>query len=227
MRPAHNRDDLDSISSVSTKIMRVWLNGIPDMENTMAKEKICKVCGDKELEPKRRYCRSCYLARATFLAKERYKKYGRYNYGKITCCICKKETTRWRKNQKACGVCYRAISTSDMQRVVNNYTYSGIDRYKDCIWEHKLIAEEKIGRKLAKNEVTHHIDEDPSNNAPENLLVLFRGVHTTLHQALRKKFVELISILGVDKARRIWPSFRLGTTNMFIRMRVCPNGKGN
>src|SRR5690606_24179884 len=37
--------------------------------------------------------------------------------------------------------------------------------------EHRLIMEEKLGRYLTPTEVVHHIDDDPSNNAPENLVV--------------------------------------------------------
>jgi len=35
--------------------------------------------------------------------------------------------------------------------------------------EHHLVMEKKLGRPLLKTEVVHHIDEDPLNNAPENL----------------------------------------------------------
>ena len=37
--------------------------------------------------------------------------------------------------------------------------------------EHRLVAERILGRYLAPTEVVHHKDDDPSNNAPENLLV--------------------------------------------------------
>lgn len=47
---------------------------------------------------------------------------------------------------------------------------------------HRDIASEKLGRKLGKNEVVHHKDEDKTNNDPENLIV-FRNVshHTSFH----------------------------------------------
>lgn len=37
--------------------------------------------------------------------------------------------------------------------------------------EHILVAEEKIGRFLKKEEVVHHLDKDKLNNDPENLVV--------------------------------------------------------
>lgn len=39
------------------------------------------------------------------------------------------------------------------------------------VYEHILVAEEKIGRYLLPDEVVHHIDGDKTNNDPGNLLV--------------------------------------------------------
>ncbi len=36
---------------------------------------------------------------------------------------------------------------------------------------HRIVAEEKIGRKLKKGEVVHHIDGNKQNNTPDNLMV--------------------------------------------------------
>lgn len=37
--------------------------------------------------------------------------------------------------------------------------------------EHRLIAEQLLGRLLKPTEVVHHKDDDPGNNSPDNLLV--------------------------------------------------------
>lgn len=37
--------------------------------------------------------------------------------------------------------------------------------------EHRVVAEQKLGRPLRKGEVVHHIDGDKRNNKPENLMV--------------------------------------------------------
>ena len=48
--------------------------------------------------------------------------------------------------------------------------------------EHRLVAEEKLGRPLRKGEVVHHIDGDYKNNDPDNLMVLpSQREHVKLH----------------------------------------------
>lgn len=40
-------------------------------------------------------------------------------------------------------------------------------------YEHRVVAEKMIGRKLKDGEIVHHKDENKSNNSPENLEVVF------------------------------------------------------
>jgi hypothetical protein len=47
--------------------------------------------------------------------------------------------------------------------------------------EHRVIAEQKLGRTLRKGEVVHHIDGDRLNNAPENLAVMTQAEHMRQH----------------------------------------------
>lgn len=53
---------------------------------------------------------------------------------------------------------------------------------------HKLILEYKIGRKLAKNEVTHHINNNKQDNRLENLEVRIKGNHQSEHRKSQKDF---------------------------------------
>lgn len=47
---------------------------------------------------------------------------------------------------------------------------------------HRVVLEEKLGRRLGSHEVSHHIDEDKSNNDPDNLVAMTRSEHTSLHR---------------------------------------------
>jgi hypothetical protein len=46
----------------------------------------------------------------------------------------------------------------------------------------RFLAEEYLGRSLTTDEVVHHIDEDPLNNSIDNLLVMTRSAHMSLHK---------------------------------------------
>ena len=47
--------------------------------------------------------------------------------------------------------------------------------------EHRLVMEEYLGRYLTKDEIVHHINEDPSDNRIENLQLMTRAEHVKLH----------------------------------------------
>lgn len=53
--------------------------------------------------------------------------------------------------------------------------------------EHRVIAEEKIGRRLVKGEIVHHINGDKLDNRPENLEVL----PSRWHHIVKHRTVEL------------------------------------
>lgn len=51
------------------------------------------------------------------------------------------------------------------------------------ILEYRLVAEQKLQRRLAENEIVHHINGDVTDNSPGNLEILTQSDHARLHSA--------------------------------------------
>lgn len=66
----------------------------------------------------------------------------------------------------------------------------GIDHHladsRGYAYEHRLVAESKLGRRLLPGEVVHHQDGDKTNNDPSNLEV----VDSIAHHAFEHRSVE-------------------------------------
>ena len=69
--------------------------------------------------------------------------------------------------------------------VVNLSGYKCIKIGDKYLYEHRIIMEEVLGRKLKKYEVVHHKDENKLNNSIENLQLMTKKEHDRLHTELR------------------------------------------
>jgi len=50
------------------------------------------------------------------------------------------------------------------------------------VHEHRVVAEQLLGRSLTDDEVVHHVDGNKRNNTPDNLMVLpSQSEHAKLH----------------------------------------------
>lgn len=88
------------------------------------------------------------------------------------------------------------------------YRVTYVNGRKD--YEHRLVAEEMIGRPLADDEVVHHKDGNRLNNSRENLVVMKRQEHDNLKDGTRAYFhvnedceeaARLLLSLGWSKAK--------------------------
>ena len=48
-------------------------------------------------------------------------------------------------------------------------------------YEHRMIAESYLGRRLLRNEIVHHMNGKRNDNRPENLCVMDSGGHYNYH----------------------------------------------
>lgn len=63
------------------------------------------------------------------------------------------------------------------------------DNWNGWVYEHIVIAEERLGREIKECEVVHHLDSNRANNLPNNLIVLEEPQHMKLHAWMDKNFI--------------------------------------
>lgn len=73
-----------------------------------------------------------------------------------------------------------------------NGVYNMIKYNGKIVYLHRHIAEQKLSRKLVKGEEVHHINFNPMDNSPDNLLVIMRKDHLKLHSQLELVMRELM-----------------------------------
>lgn len=61
--------------------------------------------------------------------------------------------------------------------------FASMARTSGYVLEHRLVVARAIGRPLTRREVVHHMDHDPSNNAPENLALFACNRDHKLYEA--------------------------------------------
>ena len=75
---------------------------------------------------------------------------------------------------------YRVIYLPEHPAAMTNNNWEGF------VYEHIVVAEDFLKRRLKKNEVCHHLDGNRTNNRTGNLLILSKAQHTKLHTWLKK-----------------------------------------
>lgn len=78
----------------------------------------------------------------------------------------------------------RISSSGYIERRLPNHHRARSNGY---VFEHILVAEEKIGRHLEHNEQVHHKNKIKTDNRPENLEVVDIADHARLHSKERRK----------------------------------------
>jgi hypothetical protein len=133
--------------------------------------KICKVCGNK------------------FKIKSRIKWSKKAKYCSRKCCLNSSaiKKTQFQKGHKKSNLSSNAQWKGG--KIIDEKGYIRI-RFSPNKWqyEHRIVMEKHLGRKLRKSEQIHHIDSNKINNVISNL-ILFPNprAHTNFHLFLKNK----------------------------------------
>lgn len=143
------------------------------------KSKYCsKICKDIGISVNHRHI--CGYCQKEFITKKKTSKYCSFSCaGKVNVTLVKNHRGNtnsgalhwnWKGGRKVTGSLYRQIKIDDK-----------------WLYEHRVIAEEYLGRKLLPREQVHHINMNHMDNRIENLIVVTDSWHTKLHHIMRKK----------------------------------------
>jgi len=81
------------------------------------------------------------------------------------------------------------LAMAEGERVVKDYIY--VKHKGKLKAEHRIIAEEALGRPIPAKAVIHHVDEDKHNNCPTNLVICpTREYHAHLHNLMIERAAD-------------------------------------
>jgi HNH endonuclease len=165
----------------------------------------CKQCRKNFIKTKDRTTFCCHTCQARWAASLSYGKprLGNKKGKTLTCVYCKKKfyVPRYRIKKGKAKYCSRRclamvhlpqFSKFKFQKTgLPHHTYKYITVNGKRIREHRHIMQQYLGRKLESWEHIHHIDNNPLNNAIDNLVVLSNSEHQKEEYLFRKRLLLL------------------------------------
>lgn len=159
----------------------------------------CKQCGDELLLRKGQVfcCKDCEFSwkkenvkikgqrrNCPVCGREIYVKPSEFKHTKTCSMSCRKEYLKSSHGNRWKG---GHVSALGYVRVWDN-------QKNGLVFAHRKEMEKHLGRKLRKNEVVHHKDGDKLNNKIENLELMDRSIHCSMHNK-KRRFTNKIKLL--------------------------------
>lgn len=91
------------------------------------------------------------------------------------------DNPRWNNGTMRTSQGYIAVKVSDDHHLRQPHGYA---------YEHQLVAEAKLGRRLTDNECVHHINGRRDDNRPENIEILSRSGHASEHARMTPRAAD-------------------------------------
>lgn len=120
-----------------------------------------------------------------------------YRYALFECPVCGGHIEKIRKDGIKANSCSHACYAKVREKrgaykdcvIISGYRYIYSPDHPNAthhnyMAEHRLIAEQKIGRYLNDDEVVHHINLNKLDNRPGNLMILSNSEHSKIHSSI-------------------------------------------
>lgn len=103
-----------------------------------------------------------------------------------TCIICRQQFTvsRCHKNATHCSwFCLKKDWTN--RSGISSKKYRVVWDGKKQVYEHRMVMERILGRRLTRHEAVHHINGNGRDNRPQNLQLVNQKDHSLIHSRAR------------------------------------------
>lgn len=142
---------------------------------------------------RRRFCsRSCRSSALMVTTGPRMWAAHAANHQKVelTCNFCKKKFTAPKFRKGVAKFCTKHCSDQSFRRE-NPNRHRGTSINGERKRDHTRIAEKLLERKIKPHEQIHHINNKKRDNTLENMILLTRGQHTTIHNWQRHRKIHM------------------------------------
>jgi hypothetical protein len=114
----------------------------------------------------------------------------------------------------------------DNSTYMGDYLYALIPSHPSAnsngyVLEHRVVMENHIGRPLTSNEIVHHKDGNKMNNKIDNLELMLRTEHTSMHSKLRHRTKEFCKLLCPNCEQEFERAKRLTSILFGARFTCC------